>query len=233
MIEIIPDSVDSAFLYFHSRRSSGSEMAPFADEIGKELPNTYIWAGDGCIEGRSDDPTMGKSVSYGVSTERYWFVFPMQTFTTDSFVAATEAMGAVLATAAGYANAMIDQVISRFQIKPSRIVLCGHQHGACVALAAAMIRRAHPIELTVLFDPWPLETLYLQNERNFPPTKVVCIDNRWVRERELQRGAKTELYKIFQGYGIKAEGITLDEGQGRPDKYMFCEAVKQIKLAFG
>ena len=47
MIEIIPGVVDSAFLYFHTRCSSGDEIAPFVDEIRRGLPNTYLWAGDG------------------------------------------------------------------------------------------------------------------------------------------------------------------------------------------
>jgi hypothetical protein len=63
MIEIIPQVVDAAFLYFHTRCSTGDEMAPFVDEMRKGLPNTYIWAGDGCIEGRSDDPIMGNALS--------------------------------------------------------------------------------------------------------------------------------------------------------------------------
>jgi hypothetical protein len=75
MIEITPNIVDSAFLYFHTRCSSGDEIGPFLGEIRKELPNTYIWAGDGCIEGESVDPIMGNAVSYGVSPQRYWFVF--------------------------------------------------------------------------------------------------------------------------------------------------------------
>lgn len=233
MIEITPQVVDTAFLYFHTRCSSGDEIAPFVDEIRRELPNMYIWAGDGCIEGRSDDPSMGKAVSYGMSSQRFWFVFPMQSMTVESFVAATEAMGAVLATSGGYVNALVDQVIARFRIPASRIVLCGHQHGACVALAAAMMRRLTPFALTVLFDPWQLETLYLEKEEELPPTRVVCIDNRWVREREKQRGAETELYKVFRRYGINAEGVTLLEGQGKPDEYMFREAIQQIKLALG
>lgn len=233
MIEVIPDVVDTAFLYFHTRCSSGDEIAPFVDEIRKELPNTYLWAGDGCIEGQFDDPMMGKVGSYGVTPQRYWFVFPMQSTTVERFVAATEAMGAVLATSGGYVNAMVDQVIARFHLPASRVVLCGHQHGACVALAAAMMRRATPFALTVLFDPWPLETLYLQNEKQLPPTKIVCIDNRWIRERERQRGAKTELYNVFRQYGINAEGVSLPEGQGKPDEHMFREAIQQIKLAFG
>jgi hypothetical protein len=97
-----------------------------------------------------------------------------------------------------------------------------------VALAAAMLRRVNPFALTVLFDPWPLETLYLQHEHNLPGTKVICIDNLWVREREKQRGENKELYKVFRDYGINADGITLAEGQGIPDEYMFRLAVWQI-----
>jgi len=233
MIEIIPNVVDTTFLYFHTRCSAGDEIAPFVDEIRKGLPNTYIWAGDGCIEGKSDDPIMGKAVSYGMSSQRYWFVFPMHSNTEEGFVAATEAMGAILVTSGGYVNAFVDQVIARFQITASRVVLCGHQHGACVALGAAMMRRVKPFALTVLFDPWPLETRYLQHEQKLPATKVVCIDNLWVREREKQRGADTELYKVFRRYGINAEGVTLTEGQGKPDEYMFREAIQQIKAVLG
>jgi hypothetical protein len=229
MIESIPNVVDTAFLYFHTRRSHGDEIAPFLAEMRRELPTTYIWAGDGCIEGQSDDPLMGRAVSYGTSAQRYWFVFPMQTSTPEGFVAASEAMGAVLVTAGGYANSIADQVMARFQLPTSRVVLCGHQHGACVALAAAMMRRSDPFSLTVLFDPWPLETLYLQREHELPATKIVCIDNRWVRERERQRGAEIELFRVFQRYDIQAEGVTLPEGQGVPDAFMFREAVRQIK----
>jgi hypothetical protein len=149
MIEIVPSFVDTAFLYFHTRRSKGDEIAPFVDEIRQELPHTYIWAGDGPIEGKYDDPVMAKSASYAspTSDQHYWFVFPMHSFTVEGFTAASEAMGAVLATSAGYANALADQVMARFQISASRVVLCGHQHGACVALAAAMLRRTDPFSL--------------------------------------------------------------------------------------
>ena len=67
---------------------------------------------------------------------------------------------------------MVDQVMARFQISASHVVLCGHQHGACVALAAAMMRRTQSFALTVLFDPWPLETLYLQHEHELPCAPV-------------------------------------------------------------
>ncbi len=40
-----------------------------------------------------------------------------------------------------------------------------------------------------------------------------------------------ELYKVFRQYGINAEGITLAEGEGKPDAHMFREAVRQIKAA--
>ena len=233
MIEIIPNNVNSAFLYFHTRRSNGNEFAPFADELCKELPNTYLWAGDGCIEGLADDPMMGKSVGYGTSPQRYWFVFPMQSSTAEAFATATEAMGAVLATCGGYVNALVDQMIARFRIPAARVVLCGHQHGACVALAAAMLRRSNPFSLTVLFDPWPLETLYLQHEQKLPATKVICIDNLWVRERESQRGADAPLYQVFQRYGMNAQGVTLTEGEGKPDVHMFRETIQQVKLALG
>jgi phage gp37-like protein len=228
MIEIVPNKVDTAFLYFHTRASTGNEIAPFLDELRAGLPNAYIWAGDGTIDGTSD-PLMGQAVSYGHSPHRFWFVFPMHGSGTEDFAAAVEPMGAVLVTCGGYVNASVDQVMARFQITTSRVVLCGHQHSGCVALAAAMMRRTDPFALTVLFDPWPLEAYYLQHEQNLPPTKVVCVDNLWVRERERQRGATTELYKVFQRHGINAAGVTLREGKDKPDEHMFREAVRQIK----
>jgi len=229
MIEHIPDSVDSVLLYFHTRCSSGDEIAPFLDELRDDLPHTYLWAGDGPIDGTIDDPLMRKAVSYGTGPQRYWFVFPMQESTDEAFEAASEAMGAVLVTSGGYANAYVDQVMARFQIPAARIVLCGHQHGGCVALAAAMMRRKDPFALTVVFDPWPLETLYFQHEHKLPQTRIVCIDNLWVKERERQRGVKKPVYSLFQSYGMHAEGITLAEGEGQPDEHMFREAIRLIK----
>jgi hypothetical protein len=197
MIEVIPNAVDSAFIYFHTRQSTGDEIAPFLDELRAGLPTTYIWAGDGNIDG-TQDPIMRQAVSYGVSSHRYWFVFPMHGSSQEDFANAVEPMGAVLVTCGGFANAFVDQVMARFHLTASRVVLCGHQHGSCVALAAAMMRRHDPFALTVLFDPWPLEAYYLQYEQNLPQTKMVCIDNLWVRERERQRGADVELYKVFK-----------------------------------
>jgi hypothetical protein len=54
-----------------------------------------------------------------------------------------------------------------------------------------------------------------------------------VREGEKQRGAKTELYKVFKDYAIYADGTTLPEGESKPDGHMFREAIKQIKAAMG
>lgn len=93
MIDNIPNTADSALLYFHTRWSSGDEISPFVDEMRAGLPNTYLWAGDGNIDGSTDDPVRGKAVSYGSSSQRYWLVFPIQESTTEAFVAATEAMG--------------------------------------------------------------------------------------------------------------------------------------------
>jgi hypothetical protein len=93
-----------------------------------------------------------------------------------------------------------------------------------------MMRRETTFALTVLFDRWPLETLYLQREQMLPATKVICIDDLWVREREKQRGVDTELFNVFKRYGINAEGLTLAQGQGQPDEHMFREAIRQIKM---
>ncbi len=231
MIESIPTTVDSAFLYFHTRASSGDEITPFLGDLRAALPHTYLWAGDGPIEGRLDDPVMGGAVSYGSTSQRYWFVFPNRDSSAEGFTAAAQAVGAVLLTAGGYANHLADQVMARFHLPAGRVVLCGHQHGACVALAAAMMRRRDPFALTLLFDPWPLETLYLQHEQNLPPTRVVCIDNRWARAREQSRGAPKPLYQVFQDYGIHAEGVMLDEGEDKPDAHMFREAARQVRVA--
>jgi hypothetical protein len=133
MIESIPGTVDSAFLYFHTGRSTGDELAPLLPELRQALPNTYLWAGDGPVEGRSDDPIIGRATSYGTSRERFWFVFPMQSSTKAAFEYAAQAMGAVLLTCGGYVNRLVDRVMERFHLPASRVVLCGHQHGACAA----------------------------------------------------------------------------------------------------
>lgn len=230
MIEIVPDRVEIAFLYFHSARSSSAEIVPYLDELHAKLPHTYIWAGDGGVEGATHDPIMRHEVSYtpGPGARRFWFVFPMQGSSGEDFAAAIEPMGAVLATCGAFVNAWADQVMARFHLPARRVVLCGHQHGSCVALAAAMMRRADPFALTVLFDPWPLEALYLQHEANLPQTRVVCVDNLWIRAREESRGATKPLFEVFRDYGINASGVTLSTGEGKPDVAMFREAIRII-----
>jgi hypothetical protein len=52
MIENIPNSVDSAFLYFHTRRSSGDEMASFVEEMRRELrfqPGAVLFKAAGVV----------------------------------------------------------------------------------------------------------------------------------------------------------------------------------------
>jgi hypothetical protein len=61
----------------------------------------------------------------------------------------------------------------------------------------------------------------------------VCVDNLWVRQRERQRGAVVPLYEVFKRYGINAEGVTLPEGEGKPDAHMFREAMRQIRVVLG
>jgi hypothetical protein len=33
---------------------------------------------------------------------------------------------------------------------------------------------------------------------------------------------------VFKGYGLNAEGVTLNEGEGKPNAHMFREAIRQI-----
>ncbi|MBN1312334.1 MAG: hypothetical protein JXB30_13025 [Anaerolineae bacterium] len=44
MIETVPDIVDNAFLYFHSARSWGGDIAPFVDMLRAELLGAYVCA---------------------------------------------------------------------------------------------------------------------------------------------------------------------------------------------
>ncbi len=55
----------------------------------------------------------------------------------------------------------------------------------------------NPFSLTEVFDPWPLESLYFQHENSLPQTKVVCIGNQWVREREGREAPKCPCTRCF------------------------------------
>jgi hypothetical protein len=45
-----------------------------------------------------------------------------------------------------------------------------------------------------------------------------------------QRGADMALYQVLPRYDMNEEGVTLTEGEDKPDLYMFREAIRQVKL---
>ena len=175
MIEYIPDRVDQALLYFHSAGTSAEEIQPFLSGLIENLPNTYIWAGDGVI---SQSPLMRQGLHYGTSSKHYWFTFPMQDASSpESFAAYVEAMGATLTCAGAYVNVLVDQILARFHLGAEQVVLCGIQHGSCLALAAAMMRVDDPYAVTILIEPYILEGYYLKDELQKPQTTVICLEN--------------------------------------------------------
>lgn len=124
-----------------------------------------------------------------------------------------EPMGAVPVTCEGYINMLVDQVEARFHLAASRVVLCGHQHGACAALSAAMMHRSDPFTLTILLDPCPWEAYYLQHEQNLPPTRVVCIDNLWAKAKRGRGRAVQDIPDIW--YPCRRGHLTRGTGQTR------------------
>lgn len=181
MIEIIPENVKGAFIYFHSAGQTSEELRPFLEIIRTGLPDTYIWAGDGFI---SDSPLMFQGANYGNSAKRYWFMFPMQDACTgESFRKNKEAMGASLLSAGAFANNMIDQIRKRFDLSGDSIILSGFQHGSSLALATAMMRTADPFKYAVLFEPFLLEAYYLDKEAVNRTTEILCVDNEHIRKR--------------------------------------------------
>jgi hypothetical protein len=226
MIEYVPQQVDNALLYFHSAGVTSEEIRPFLTQLVDGLPNTYLWAGDGVISGT---PLMRQGLHYGNDSRRYWFSFPMQDASSPaSFAANIEAMGAALACAGAYVNQTADMVMARFGIPARRVALCGFQHGSCVALAAAMQRTADPYAVALLFEPYVLESYYLQYEQAKPETTVVCIDNQHIRQRTL-KWINVETDRVFASYGIHVRGITVDGGGDPLDSVMVAEAVKIIR----
>lgn len=221
MIEHIPERVDRALLYLHSARASSAQLRPFLPLLIEGLPNTYIWAGDGVIGGA---PQMRQGLRYGGDGPRFWFTFPMQDAATpESFAVNVEAMGATLACCGAYVNAMADQVMARFGIPAQRVVLAGFQHGSCAALAAAMVRFGDPYAVTVLFEPYALETYYLKDELALPPTTVYCIENEHIRARTRNWiGIETDV--VLGSYGIATQQITVPGGGDALDEAMVCAA---------
>jgi hypothetical protein len=225
MIEHVPQQIDSAFLYFHSAGVSSDEFKPFLPQWLESLPNTYIWAGDGVISG---SPLLRQGLFYGSDPRRYWFTFPMQDASSpESFASHTEAMGAVLSCAGAYVNRLADQVMARFQLPAKKVVLCGFQHGSCVALAAAMQRHEDPYAMTILFEPYILESYYLKQELSLSPTTVVCIDNQHIRQN-VQQWMNIGTDKAFQNYGITTRRITLEEGHNL-DAAMMQKGIKVMQ----
>lgn len=209
MIEHVPEYIDSALLYFHSAGTTSAEFAPFLPQIVESLPRTYVWAGDGVI---SRSPLMRQGLFYGEDDRRYWFTFPMQDASSpESFARHAEAMGASLSSTGAYVNALADQVMSRFHLTAGQVVLSGFQHGSCVALAAAMMRRRDPYACAVLFEPYLLESYYLKDEHPLPDTMVVCIDNRHIRRRT-EGWLHVETVRQFEAYGMSVRHITVEEG---------------------
>ncbi len=214
MIEHVPQQVENALLYFHSAGVTSAEFEPFLPRLTEALPNTYFWAGDGVISGA---PLMRQGMQYGGDPKHYWFSFPMQDASSpESFAANTEAMGATVACAGAYVNALADQVMARFSLPAKRIVLAGFQHGSSVALAAAMLRRSDPYAVTILFEPYLLEAYYLRDEAAKPPTTVVCIDNQHIRDRT-RRWIGIETDHEFAGFGINTRAITVAGGSDSLD----------------
>lgn len=223
MIEHIPEQVDNAWLYFHSAGESSEQIRPFLPRLIECLPTTYLWAGDGVISG---SPLMRQGLHYGDDAKRYWFTFPMQDASSpESFAGHVEAMGATLSCGGAYVNALADQIMARFGISAGKVVLCGFQHGGCIALAASMMRKKDPYAVTIVFEPYLLEAYYLQHEADLPPTKVVCIDNQHIRNRT-RAWMNIETDQEFQSYGMVTQSITLEDGGDNLDAAMMEEAIK-------
>lgn len=224
MIELIPDQVDNALLYFHSAGQSSAELEPFLSQFESALPNTYVWAGDGVIR---YSPHLKQGSHYGGHSSRhYWFTFPMQdSVSPESFADNAEAMGSSLLSSGAYVNALVDQIKVRFSIPTEKVVLCGFQHGSCVALSASMMRIKDPYAYSILIEPYILESYYLQDEPAIPKTTVVCIDNMHIQDRIMHwMGINTGL--AFQEYGMNMESITVDDGDDDLDLSMMKEAIR-------
>ena len=226
MIEHIPETVNNALFYFHSAGRTSAEIRPFLNYLTGKLPNTYMWAGDGMISG---SPLMRHNLFYGTSLRRYWFTFPMQNPSSrESFSQNSEAMGAILACSGAYINQTVDLIKERFKLPAEKIVLSGFQHGSCAALAAAMIRKNDPFFYTILFQPYILESYYLEYEEIPYQTTVVCIENLLIQQRT-KKWLNIETEKEFQKIGINTLGITIENGKEQLDIDMIKEAVKIIR----
>lgn len=226
MIEHVPEKVLSAFIYLHSAGVDSNELSPFFPKLTQDLPNTYIWAGDGVLSG---SPLMNSGAYYGDCDKRYWFMFPMQDIATQkSFQQHSEAMGASLLSSAAFLNSFIDRIIERFNLPTNKIVLSGFQHGSCLALAASMMRKTNPYSFTILFEPYILEGYYLEKDSIQAETNVVCIENHYMRNR-VKKLIDIETDKEFKKFGINVTSIVLDGEEEKIDATMINEAVKIVQ----
>jgi predicted esterase len=226
MIEHVPGEVRSALLYLHSAGVDSKELSPFLPKLIEELPNTYIWAGDGLLSG---SPLMNHGAYYGDSDRRYWFMFPMQDASTPkSFRQHSEAMGASLLSSGAFLNHLVDRIGEKLSLPTSKIVLSGFQHGSCLALSAAMMRKTNPYRFTVLFEPYILEGYYLEKENVQAETNVVCIENRYMRAR-VRNWIHIETHKEFKKFGMNVTSIVVDGEEEKLDALMIDEVAKIVQ----
>ena len=223
MIEIVPKSIDSIFLYFHGAASSSQEFLPYLKLFKIAFPSTFIWAGNGPI---ACQPNLRSNIQYSNDKGGFWFTFPMQDASSvTNFQNNIEPMGAVLTSCGAYINLFVDSLMEEYKVPASRVVLCGYQHGSCVALAATMMRKMDPFSLAILFDPFPLETYYLKSEKALPKTKIVSVTNSWGINRNRSM-INDNIDDIFQSYGMNIDSIHIDKGGNKVDEFMMQAAIK-------
>lgn len=226
MIEIIPEKIDSAFLYFHSAGTNSKEFKPFIRELESKMPNTYIWIGDGNISG---SPLMFKNSFYGESDYKYWFMFPMQDASSqESFFENKEAMGASLTSASSFVNNLVDQIKRKYHLSTEKIVLSGFQHGSSLVLASAMMRKNDPFKYVILFEPYLLEAYYLDNENIIENTTVICVENNYIRNRTYHWiGIYTDVE--FAKMGLKVKKVVIEEGDEKLNQEMVNKALFELE----
>lgn len=212
MIEVVPPKIKNAILYFHSAGTNSNEFKPFLKFLTKKMPNTYFWIGDGNISG---SPIMFKDTYYGSDSKKYWFMFPMQDASSkESFQENKEAMGASLISAGSFVNKFIDQIKEKYSLSADKITLCGFQHGSSLALSAAMMRKIDPLKSIILFEPYLLEAFYLNSKNIVTDTKVICIENEYIRNRTYAFiGIYTD--HEFSKIGMDVKQITIEEGNDK------------------
>lgn len=226
MIEIVPEKVDRALLYFHSAGTDSRELRPFLETLRREFPTAYLWAGDGPISG---SPMMHRGAFSGASEERYWFAFPMaDAASRESFERNAEAMGAVLLSTGAYINGIVEGVKARFCLGTGSIVPLGFQHGSSAVLSAAMMRRDDPFAQAVLFEPFLLEAYYLKGEGVQPKTRVLWVSNEFI-EGWTSRWLEDNTLETFRSYGIRAERACTPGGAHALDEAMLGAAISAIK----